>query len=299
MSAPTPDDLPTNGAPESDIPGPGGSDSVQGLHRSVMDVMNDPVVLSVDGTMHTTPDLEEPDTAAGGQDTVQALHDIFMREQAEPRDGFEPVPMWVTAIFGGLLMWGGYYIGAGTADFRRDAFDTTELRPAAVAPAGPGGPDPDPKTVAELMKIGADKYRSICVACHKPDGNGDPAQQYPPLNGSEWVAGKEASPARLARIVLYGLHQPIRVKDKEFKGQMPAQGGVMKDYEIAAAITFVRNSWGNKADPDDANPAVTPAVVKAAREKVGKRDPMTAAELLKIPLDYSDLPPAPKKDEKK
>ena len=299
MSDPKPDDLRTDAIPESDIPGPGGSDSVQALHQPVMDVMNDPVVLSVDGTMHTTPDLEEPDTAAEGQDTVQAMHDIFMREQAEPHDGFEPVPMWVTAIFGGLLMWGGFYLGASNADFRRDVFDAPQLGAIPTPPPGPAGPDPDPKTVADLMKIGADKYRSICVACHKPDGTGDPAQQYPPLAGSEWVAGKEASPARQARIVLYGLHQPITVKGKEFKGQMPAQGGVMKDYEIASVITFVRNSFGNKADPDDANPAVTAAVVKAARDKVGKRDPMTAAELNQIQLTYSDLPPAAKKDEKK
>jgi hypothetical protein len=51
-----------------------------------------------------------------------------MREQAEPRDGFEPVPFWVTLIFGGLLAWGGYYVGANTADFRRDVFDRSDLK---------------------------------------------------------------------------------------------------------------------------------------------------------------------------
>ncbi len=35
-----------------------------------------------------------------------------MREHAEPRDGFEPVPFWVAIVCGGLLAWGGYYIGA-------------------------------------------------------------------------------------------------------------------------------------------------------------------------------------------
>ena len=51
---------------------------------------------------------------------VQALHAPIMREQAEPRDGFEPVPFWVAVIFGGLLAWGGYYVGTNSADFRRD-----------------------------------------------------------------------------------------------------------------------------------------------------------------------------------
>lgn len=292
MSEPQPKDLRTDAAPESDVPGPGGEDSVQGMHKPVMDVMNDPVMLSVSGTA----DAEEEDTTSGGQDTVQAMHDIFMREQAEPHDGFEPVPMWVSFLFGALLMWGGYYIGSNSADFRRDVFDTGEFRlPDLKVAAGPAAPDPEPKTVADLTKIGAEKYRSICVACHKPDGAGDPTQQYPPLNGSEWVAGAEASPARLARILLYGLHQPITVKGRQFNGQMPAQGSAMKDYEIASVITYIRNTWDNKADPDDARPAVTIDVVREARKKVGKRDPMTAAELLKIPVTHSDVAPAEKK----
>jgi len=295
MTDPKPDDLRTDGLPESDAPGPGGSDSVMAIHREVMDVMNDPVVLSADGTAATTPG-DDDDTTAGGRDTVQAMHDVFMREHAEPHDGFEPVPFWVAVVCGGLLMWGGFYLGTNNADFRRDVFDTAEFRFAPLQlPPRDAAPDPDPKTVAELMKIGEARYRSVCAACHKPDGNGDPSQQYPPLNGSEWVAGKEASAARLSRVVLYGLHQPITVKDRTFNGQMPAQGGAMKDYEIAAALTYVRNSWANKGDPDDANPGVPTTAVKAAREKAGKREPMTAAELLRLAPEYSDLPPPPAK----
>ena len=299
MSDPKRDDVRTDAVPESDVPGPGGSDSVLGMHKPHMDIMNDPVMLSVDGTAGTMPDGEEPDTTAAGQDTVQAMHNILMREHAEPRDGFEPVPMWVTMIFGGLLMWGGYYVGANSADFRRDVFDTGEFRFADLnTPPGYAPPDPDPKTVAELMKIGEQKYQSVCVACHKPDGKGDPSQQYPPLDGSEWVEGDQASPARLARILLYGLHQPITVDGRQFNGQMPAQGGVMKDYEIASVLTYVRNSWTNKVDTDDAKPTITTETVKAARAKVGKRGPMTAAELQQIPLDYSDLAPEAKSDGK-
>ncbi|MBY0458094.1 MAG: hypothetical protein K2V38_12200, partial [Gemmataceae bacterium] len=60
-------------------------------------------------------------------------------------------------------------------------------------------------------------------------------------------------------------------------------------------LTFIRNNWSNKADPDDKKPAITAAVVRAAREKDGKRDAVTAAELIdKFPLTYTD-PPAPKK----
>ena len=245
-------------------------------------------------------EVEEPDTGTAGQDTVQAMHDIFMREQAEPRDGFEPVPMWVPVLFAILLMWGGYYLGANSGDFRRDAFDTVQVKPPVLPSDMPSIPDPDPKTVSELLKIGEAKYRSVCIACHKSDGNGDanPSQPYPPLAGSEWVAGVEASAARQVRIVLYGLQGPIAVKGKSYSGQMPAQGGAMKDYEIASVLTYVRNSFGHKQDADDANPAISTALVKAVRAKLGKREAVTSPELLKIPLDFTDLPTA-KRDEKK
>ncbi len=246
--------------PRPDVP----VDSVQALHAPLMEAMNDPVMLSPGA------DPMNDDPGAGGQDTVQAMHGILMREHAEPRDGFEPVPFWVMVVFGALLMWGGYYIGSGSADFKRDVDDGSEIRFAGL-PSDPDNPPPDPKMVAELMAIGEARYRSVCIACHKADGEGDPAQKAPPLRGSEWVTGKDASPARLARIVLFGLHQPIAVAGQTHDGVMPPQGVALKDYEIAAALTYVRNSFGHKADADDAKPTITPALVKAARDKVGKR----------------------------
>ena len=250
--------------------------------------------------LNSDREIEEPDTAAGGQDTVQAMHDIFMREQSEPRDGFEPVPKWVPVIFAVLLMWGGYYLGSNSGDFRRDAFDTVEMKPPQLPADMPVLPDPEPKTVSELMAIGESKYKSVCIACHKADGKGDanPSQPYPPLAGSEWVMGAEASAARQVRIVLYGLQGPISVVGKSYSGQMPAQRGAMKDYEIASVLTYVRNSFGHKLDADDANPAISTALVKAVRAKLGKREAMTAPELLKIPREFTDLPTA-KPDDKK
>src|SRR4029079_17202594 len=116
--------------------------------------------------------------------------------------------------------------------------------------------------------------------------------------GSEWVAGADSSPARQVRILLYGLQGPIAVSGKAFNGQMPAQGGAMKDYEIASVLTFVRNSFGHKLDADDANPGITPAYVKAVRAKLGKRESFTSKELQAVPLDFTDLA-STKKDDKK
>jgi mono/diheme cytochrome c family protein len=183
-------------------------------------------------------------------------------------------------------------------------YDRSDLRQAGFGMNAPDAPDPDPQTVQELMKYGEAKYRGVCQSCHQEHGNGDPGQGVPPLRDSEWVVGAEATPARLARILLYGMHQPVTVKGRTYNGQMPAQGGVMKNYEIAGVITFVRNnvSWGHAADK--AAPAVTAAVVAAAREKESARktngtQSVTMDELkTKFPPDYSDVAavPPPKKD---
>jgi len=271
--------------PNPASPAPGEHDSVQAMHEQLMAQMNDPVVLSVDGTAATIP-------GRSGSDSVQAMHDPLMREQAEPRDGFEPVPFWVTLIFGAVLAWGGYYLGSNSADFRRDVFDRSDLRdlPAAAANV----PDPDPQTVDELKKFGADVWtRAGCAGCHQAAGQGNPSQNIPPLDGSEWVAGDQASPARLSRILLYGLSGPIQVKGRVYNGAMPNHGNRFKDYELAAVLTYVRNNWSNKADPDNAKPAITAAVVRAARAKEGARktngtQTVSMEELLKLPLDYRD-----------
>jgi len=260
-----------------------GGDSVMDLHGAHMAQQNDPVMLTADG-------VDDDEAGAGGSDSVQGMHSAVIREHGEPRDGFEPIPFWVAVVCGSLLAWGGFYIGAYTADFRRDVYDRSDLKDVA-APAAPA-PDPNPKTVDDLKRIGEQKYQTICASCHGPEGKGQPAQNIPPLDGSEWVAGDQASAARLSRILLYGLNGPIAVKGRVYSGAvMPNQGNVMKDYEIAGVITYIRNNWGNKADT--ATPAVTADEVKAARAKEGARkpngtQPTTQDELLKLPLTYSD-----------
>ena len=281
MSEPKPD-----GPIRTDAPVvPTGGDSVMDLHRAHMAQQNDPVMLTADGVEEAS---DEP--GAGGSDSVQGMHTAVVREHGEPRDGFEPVPFWVAVVCGGLLAWGGFYIGAYTADFRRDVFDRSDLKD--VAPPAVAAPDPNPKTVDDLKRIGEQKYQTICASCHGPEGKGQPAQNIPPLDGSEWVVGDQASPARLSRILLYGLNGPIPVKGRMYSGAvMPNQGNVLKDYEIAGVITYIRNSWGNKGDT--AAPAVTADEVKAARAKEGARkangtQPTSHEELLKLPLSYSD-----------
>ncbi len=101
----------------------------------------------------------------------------------------------------------------------------------------------------------------FCTTCHQPDGKGLEASAFPPLSGSEWVNGNEE---RLIKLVLKGLSGPIEVSGKKYPGQVPMTpfGGLLNDDEVAAVLTYVRNSFGSKA------PAVSPEKVKEVRAAI-------------------------------
>ncbi|MGV3684763.1 MAG: PVC-type heme-binding CxxCH protein [Daejeonella sp.] len=114
----------------------------------------------------------------------------------------------------------------------------------------------------------------FCGTCHQPDGNGLPASGFPPLAGTKWVTGAEE---RLIKLVLKGMQGPIEVKGRSYSGQVPMTpfGGLLKDDEVAAILTYVRNSFGNKA------PAVTAEKVAAIRAATkGKAGFYSPVELL-------------------
>jgi mono/diheme cytochrome c family protein len=120
-----------------------------------------------------------------------------------------------------------------------------------------------------VMAAGKASYM-ICGACHGQNGEGGPIA--PPLAGSEWVTGPVSN---LIRIQLRGLQGPITVAGKEYN--MPggmADLSYQTDDQIAGVLTYVRNSFGNKAS------AVKPEQVAALRGEVGKPQ-VTAAELTK------------------
>jgi quinoprotein glucose dehydrogenase len=121
---------------------------------------------------------------------------------------------------------------------------------------------------AAIMALGKQQF-ALCSACHGPNAEGTVIA--PPLAKSNWVNGPVEN---LIRIQLRGLQGPITVSGKEYKlpGPMPAQA-YQTDEQIAAVLTYVRNSFGNAASP------VTPAQVKALRGEVGQ-PPLTEADLV-------------------
>ena len=129
----------------------------------------------------------------------------------------------------------------------------------------------------DLFILGRDIYRreGFCATCHQVDGKGLPGSGFPPLAGTAWVTGNEE---RLISLVLKGMQGPIEVNGVRYGGQVPMTPfeGLLNDEEIAAVLTFVRNSFGNHATPVD------PATVTAVRDKVKFRSGFfSAQELLK------------------
>ncbi|WP_295120641.1 PVC-type heme-binding CxxCH protein [uncultured Chitinophaga sp.] len=114
-----------------------------------------------------------------------------------------------------------------------------------------------------------------CKTCHQPDGKGLTASGFPPLAVNNWVNGSDE---RLIKLVLKGVMGPIEVNGKKYPGQVPMTpfGGLLKDDEVAAVLTYVRNSFGNKGG------VIFPEKVKAIRKATqGKKDFYTTEQLLK------------------
>ena len=100
-------------------------------------------------------------------------------------------------------------------------------------------------TQAELVARG-EKVFENCAACHQATGMGIPGT-FPALVGSAVVTGPKADQIK---VLLEGRNN----------GKMPAWKQ-LSDVEVAAVITYTRNSWGNKS----AENVVQPSDVKAAR----------------------------------
>jgi mono/diheme cytochrome c family protein len=99
-------------------------------------------------------------------------------------------------------------------------------------------------------------YKKYCISCHQADGGGVPNMS-PPLIQTSYILGEKEP---LIKIVLNGLKN-VDINDETYNNPMPALGAVLKDKEIADVLTYVRNSFGNKA------PAVTAAEVTKVRSK--------------------------------
>ena len=213
----------------------------------------------------------EPDESQRGD--IHELHDAVMREHERPRDGFEPLSVTLVMLFFALIGWGGWYLGAYSGAFHPDVIDIIPLAEQGVPTEVV---DPEPVEV-DPMELGENVY-SDCAACHQADGTGLEGS-FPPLVGTDRVLG-DAGP--LAAIIIDGLEGPIVVDGVDYDDLMPGWD-TYTDQEIAAVLTYIRQSWGNDADPVDE--ALVADVRQLTEERV---DPWTDPELEEFFADIDD-----------
>lgn len=110
--------------------------------------------------------------------------------------------------------------------------------------------------VKASVKRGEKVYTKVCLPCHMADGGGVPNMN-PPLIQTSYVLGDKT---KLIGIVLHGMNERVPIDGDYYSNNM-APHNDLTDQQIADVLTYVRNSFGNKAS------AVTPTEVKQVRLK--------------------------------
>ena len=128
------------------------------------------------------------------------------------------------------ISWG----NEGTEIEAEDVADRREELGFAPFPAV----DIEPVDQEDLMRTGERLYRS-CASCHGEDGQSFDADLVPDLAGSDVVV--DELPDELARILVQG-----RDSD-QYPGRKRPVARSLSDLELAALLTFVRQSFGNEA----------------------------------------------------
>ena len=190
------------------------------------------------------------------------VHSQLSRDKDEPAEGFSLTPIFIVFLFCGFGFWAGLYLTQNSGNFAPSAFDLNA--PKASLAGGPVAFEPD---AAKGEKL----FLANCAACHQATGLGVPGA-FPPLVKSVWVTGSED---RLVKAILAGLAGEIEVNGVKYNGNMPNIGAGLKDAQIAHIATYVRQAWGNVAEP------VMDTKVTEVRKAIGNRAQYSPADLLK------------------
>ena len=194
-------------------------------------------------------------------------------DAVQPEIEFATVPLWLIVVFGALCYWCQLYLDDNAGGFNKKVYAPFDSL-AQVQ-------DAQPKSeTGKLIAQGKAVFEQSCMLCHMQNGLGQEGK-FPPLAASDWIVAP--SPARIGRIVLDGITGPVTVSGKLFDvggAVMVAWRTVYSDAQIAAALSYVRQQWGNNAPP------IKPEQITAIRDetKSHANHPWTAEELLQVPL---------------
>jgi mono/diheme cytochrome c family protein len=98
---------------------------------------------------------------------------------------------------------------------------------------------------SELLQQGQKIYHDQCAKCHAENGLGMPPN-FPPLANNQSI--QMISAVNPIRMVLNGGYPPSTDGNPRPYG-MPPFAQSLSNQEVAAVVTFIRMSWGNKGKP--------------------------------------------------
>ena len=217
-----------------------------------------------------TPKDPRVEQAGASDESLQAAHEKLLGRKPDDGAHYKMLPLVLLFVFSGLIFYAGTYLNQYSARYDATVFNENGHSTKGVTVVAKVDP----------MVLGKKNFELVCATCHQVNGLGVPGV-YPPLVESEWVNGSEG---RLIRIVLHGLKGPVSVKGTVYSaaampvfGKVAGSGYNWSDDKIAAVLTYIRGSFGNKA------PAVTSEQVAAIHAKEADRKEWSAEELLKLP----------------
>jgi mono/diheme cytochrome c family protein len=226
----------------------------------------------VDGPGHCGA-CHTPKTALGGDKTAQYLEGTYLQGWSAPditNNSRLGLGAWSKEDLVAYLKSGHNRVTAATgpmgevvtlstafmtdSDLNAIAAYLKSLPGKADAPAALAANDP-------AMTAGSAIYRDQCSACHGLDGKGI-AELFPSVADSSMV--KSGDPTTSIRIVLRGARSVGTAAQPTAPG-MPSYGKQLDDDEVAAVLTYMRNTWGGAAA------AVTPGQVSNVRSDTALR----------------------------
>ena len=220
------------------------------------------------GTCHT------PKTLLGGDKTDQALSGAVLQGWFAPditgdsRKGIggwskDDLVQYLKTGANDLTLASGPMAEAVTHSTSRMTDDDIAAIATYLKDSDRGGSAAKPAPVAasdNAMRAGAAIYKDSCAACHRDAGTGEP-HLFPRLASSAQVQSDD--PTTLVRVVLQGT-RAASTQPMPTAPAMPAFDWRLNDAQVAAVLTYVRNSWGNAAAP------VSPGVVASQRTSLAK-----------------------------
>jgi mono/diheme cytochrome c family protein len=219
------------------------------------------------GACHT------PKTLLGGDETSQAFRGYAIQGWFAPEitnDNRRGLGSWSVQDVAAYLKAGHNRIGAATGPMAEEVsvssshMTDSDLNAIATYLKNLRGRDdalPPVGATDPAMIAGGAIYRDLCSGCHAVDGKGVP-NLFPALASSSAV--RAINPASLIRVVLRGARS-VATSTEPTAPAMPSFGWQLNDEQLAAVVTYIRNSWGSAA------PAVSPDEVGKTRAALAQR----------------------------